>query len=273
MTSLRVGCVFRPENPPETLPAAARAAEDAGVDELWLWEDCFFHGGLSAAAIALANSTSLVVGIGVLPVPLRNVALTAMEIAMLERTFPGRLRVGIGHGVQDWMAQVGERVGSPLTLLREYTTALTALLNGETVDAAGRYVTLSDVRLDWPPSTPVEVLLAATGPKTLALSGELASGSVLTSGTAPDAVREAVSVIRAAAVPPRPHHVVAYVSCGLDDDRADAEVRGSAEQVADGARQWIDAGVDIIVLQPRVGEDATEFIRAIGTRVAPLLRG
>jgi alkanesulfonate monooxygenase SsuD/methylene tetrahydromethanopterin reductase-like flavin-dependent oxidoreductase (luciferase family) len=50
-------------------------------------------------------------------------------------------------------------------------------------------------------------------------------------------------------------------------------VRGSAEQVADGARQWIDAGVDTIVLQPRVGADAGEFIRAVGTRVAPLLRG
>ena len=58
------------------------------------------------------------VGIGVLPVPLRNVALTAMETATLHRLFPGRLTVGVGHGVQDWMGQVGARPESPVTLLR-----------------------------------------------------------------------------------------------------------------------------------------------------------
>jgi alkanesulfonate monooxygenase SsuD/methylene tetrahydromethanopterin reductase-like flavin-dependent oxidoreductase (luciferase family) len=161
---VRVGCVFRPDNPPEALADAARVADDVGLDELWLWEDCFLHGGLTAAAVALANTTRLVLGIGVLPVPFRHVALTAMEIATLERTFPGRLRVGIGHGVQDWMAQVGARVASPLSLLREYTTALSALLRGEALTVAGRYVTLSDVRLDWPPATKVDLLLAATGP-------------------------------------------------------------------------------------------------------------
>jgi alkanesulfonate monooxygenase SsuD/methylene tetrahydromethanopterin reductase-like flavin-dependent oxidoreductase (luciferase family) len=49
------------------------------------------------------------------PERLRNVALTAMETAMLHRLFPGRVTVGVGHGVQDWMGQVGARVESPLT--------------------------------------------------------------------------------------------------------------------------------------------------------------
>ena len=39
--------------------------------------------------------------------PLRNVALTAMELATVERMFPGRFVPGIGHGVLDWMGQVG----------------------------------------------------------------------------------------------------------------------------------------------------------------------
>jgi len=52
-------------------------------------------------------------------VPLRNVALTAMEIATLARLFPGRLTAGIGHGVQDWMGQAGAKVESPMTLARE----------------------------------------------------------------------------------------------------------------------------------------------------------
>jgi alkanesulfonate monooxygenase SsuD/methylene tetrahydromethanopterin reductase-like flavin-dependent oxidoreductase (luciferase family) len=254
------------------LADAARIADDVGLDELWLWEDCFFHGGLTAAAVALANSSRLVVGVGVLPVPLRNVAITAMEIATLERTFPGRLRIGVGHGVQSWMNQVGARVASPLTLLREYATALSALLRGEAVTVSGRYVTLADVQLAWPPTTDVDLLFAATGPKTLELSGELAAGTILTSGTSPDGVRQAAAIVGRQ----RPHHVVVYVECELDDERTedvdDLVVRGTPERIAAGARRWIAAGADTIVLQPPTGAGATEFIRTVGTHVQPLLR-
>src|ERR1700754_3016989 len=99
------GVVFRPEEPPERLRAVVSAVEAAGVAELWLWEDCFLEGGLTAAAAALAWSERLRVGIGLLPVPLRNPALAAMEIATVERLFPGRLVVTLGHGVLDWMGQ------------------------------------------------------------------------------------------------------------------------------------------------------------------------
>jgi alkanesulfonate monooxygenase SsuD/methylene tetrahydromethanopterin reductase-like flavin-dependent oxidoreductase (luciferase family) len=285
---VRVGCVFRPENPPEEVAAAARIAADVGLNELWLWEDCFLNGGVSAAAVALANSSRLVVGVGVLPVPLRNVALTAMEIATLDRTYPGRLRIGVGHGVQDWMGQVGAKVGSPLTLLREYTSALSALLRGEAVTCDGRYVTLKDVRLDWPPSTDVGVLLAATGPKTLALSGELAAGTVISSRTSPDALRSALSHVRRGmgSETGRRHEVVVYLPCALDDDAyrrtqdelqrdgvdpTDLMVHGTPEQIADGARRWIAAGADTVVFQPPAGPGVETFIEVIGSRVQPLL--
>lgn len=264
--AVSLGCVFRPENPPEHLAAAARAAERAGVAELWLWEDCFFHGGVSAAAIALAAGSGLVVGVGVLPAPLRNVAVTAMEIATLDRAFPGRLRIGVGHGVQEWMGQVGARVASPLTLLREYTIALSALLRGESVTCSGRYVSLSDVRLDWPPTTDVELLLAATGPKTLALSGELAAGTVLTSGTSPEALRDSVSSIRGGVGPLRSfrHQVVVYVECAANGDVHPA-------RLADDARAFVAAGADTVVFQPPPGADPVAFIDLVGSRVRPLL--
>ncbi|HYF73345.1 MAG TPA: LLM class flavin-dependent oxidoreductase [Nocardioides sp.] len=132
------GVVFRPQQPPEELRAVVEHAEAAGVAELWLWEDCFLEGGLTTAAAALAWSERLVVGVGLLPVPLRNPALAAMEIATLARLFPDRLVVTLGHGVQEWMAQVGSSVDSPLTLLREHTVAVRSLLAGDTVDVSGR---------------------------------------------------------------------------------------------------------------------------------------
>src|SRR5690606_21453834 len=165
-------------------------AEAAGLAELWLWEDCFLESGVASAAAVLAWTSRLRVGLGLLPVPLRNVALTAMEAATLERLFPGRLRLGVGHGVQEWMAQAGARVESPMTLLREYVSALRRLLAGEEVTTRGRYVALDRVALDWPPSPPPPPLLVgAVGPRTLRLAGELADGTILTAGTGVERVR------------------------------------------------------------------------------------
>ncbi|MEU4344026.1 LLM class flavin-dependent oxidoreductase [Nocardia sp. NPDC023852] len=69
------GVVALPHLPPEQLPAAAAAAEGSGLDQLWLWEDCFFGGGIATAATVLAQTKRIRVGLGVMPMPLRNVAL------------------------------------------------------------------------------------------------------------------------------------------------------------------------------------------------------
>jgi alkanesulfonate monooxygenase SsuD/methylene tetrahydromethanopterin reductase-like flavin-dependent oxidoreductase (luciferase family) len=283
-----LACVLRPQLPPEELAAAARAAEEAGVNELWLWEDCFAHGGIASAAIVLSNSSTVSVGIGVLPVPLRNVALTAMEIATLDRAFPRRIRVGVGHGVQDWMRQVGAQVDSPMTLLREYLTCLRALLRGDTVTFDGRYLSLVDVQLEWAPHSNIPLLAAAAGPRTLQLSGELATGTVLGSGTTPDGVRAAVDQIAlgaAASGGTTPHAVVVNVICttGPDAERAAAEeirrwgidesetvtAHGTAVEVAQAARRWLDSGATTVVLQPAPDIDIRSFLMFVGTEVQP----
>lgn len=280
--------MFRPQVAPERLASTARAADDAGLDELWLWEDCFLAGGISAAAIALSNSSRLVVGVGVLPVPMRNVAATAMEVATLARAFPGRVRIGIGHGVLEWMGWIGARVESPMTLLREYLVCLSALLGGERVTFDGRYVHLENIALDWPPEAAVEILTGAVGPKTLRLSGEFAAGTVVTGGTTPDGLRDALVHVREGAAGAR-RSVVTYVLCTTGptaeaDLRAEAEfwdldpsaevgVCGDAARIASGARRWVDAGADTIVLQPTASADVEEFVRFVGTEVRPLLIG
>ncbi|MBT2365491.1 LLM class flavin-dependent oxidoreductase [Streptomyces sp. ISL-10] len=166
-----LGAVFRPQLPPERLPAMARAADAAGLEELWLWEDCFPESGIATAAAALAWTERLRVGVGLLPVPLRNVALTSMKAATLLRLFSGRVTPALGHGVQDWMGQVGARVESPLTLLREHLAGMRALLGGERMTVEGRYVRLDGVALDWPPTAAPPVLADALGPKSLRAVG------------------------------------------------------------------------------------------------------
>ena len=235
----RIGVVFRPDFRPDTLRQTAAAAEREGVAELWLWEDCFLQGGIAAAAVALASSETLTVGLGVLPAPLRNVVTTAMEIATLESMFPGRIRVGIGHGVQDWMRQAGAAVASPLTLMREYVTALSDLLAGRSVTVEGRYVRLGDVRLDWAPQQRVPVLIGGTGPKTLALAGEIADGVILDSRYTPTTVRDAIGHVSSGRPGGHetPFSTVLFVSC-------------NPEQVAGSVEPYVDAGVSTLVFQP-----------------------
>ncbi|MFF4703895.1 LLM class flavin-dependent oxidoreductase [Streptomyces sp. NPDC001288] len=291
MTTL--GAVFRPQLPPERLRDVVRVGEEVGLEELWLWEDCFREGGISTAAAALAWSERMRIGVGLLPVPLRNVAVTAMEAAALHRMFPGRAILGVGHGVQDWMGQVGARADSPLTLLHEHLDALRALLRGERLTVDGRYVRLDDVALDWPPAGPVPVFAGAEGPRTLRLSGAAADGTVLTSSTSPDGVRRARRIVeegRAAAGrdAAEPHEVVVYLLTATGPGaaaRLRAElaaeglesvsglgVAGDAGAVAEAVRRLAEAGADTVVLQPTGDEpDPEGFVRFTAEEVRPLV--
>lgn len=47
MPQSSLGIMFRCQYPPELLRQYARKAEDAGFDELWIVEDCFWGGGIS----------------------------------------------------------------------------------------------------------------------------------------------------------------------------------------------------------------------------------
>lgn len=278
MTTL--GAISLPQNPPETLRDIARAADRAGLEELWLWEDCFLGGGISAAAAALAWTENLKVGIGIMPVPFRNVAACAMEIATLCRMFGDRAMPGIGHGVQEWMGQVGGRAASPLTLLREYAAALRTLLSGESVTVKGRYVNLDAVRLDWPPARPPAIYLGASGPKTLALAGEVGDGTILTGGTSPAGVVRALGHIAATA----PHEMVVFIPAAFgpggherlaEQQRREGTdspgVSGTPEEMVAGLREYAAAGATKLILQPTPDEpDPAAFVAGVA-ELRPLL--
>ena len=289
----RIGAIFQPAFPPERLRAVVEAAEHGGVPELWLWEDCFQQSAFATAGAALAWSERLRLGIGVAPMPLRNVAVTAMEIATLARMFPGRLMPGVGHGVQRWMEQTGSRVASPLTLMREYVPALRSLLAGDEVTAAGRYVKLDRVKLDWPPAEAPLVYAAGEGPKTLQLTGEVADGTVLTGGTTVERAAEAIAAIsagRAAAAREGRSRSVVYVMAAFGGTDASARAAheltqwtmpedqrlaavGDAATVAAVAERFFAVGVDAVVLQPTSDEpDLGGFMRHVG-EVARVVAG
>jgi len=262
-----LGAIFPPDQPPEQLRAVAEAAERSGLEQLWIWEDCFAESGIATAAAVLGWTERVQVGIGLLPVPLRNVALTAMELATLQRLFPGRIIPGLGHGVAEWMDQVGNLAASPMTLLREYTAALTGLLAGDEVSTQGRYVRLDKVKLAWPPVTPPTVLVGGVRQKTVTLAGELSNGVILTGDTRLEDLPAALDWVRTGrsrSERPGDPDVVVFIAV------AD---RPSAAELADRISHYAAAGVTHAILLS-VGDDAPplpEFVEFVASEVRPLV--
>jgi 5,10-methylenetetrahydromethanopterin reductase len=180
-----LGIMFRREHAPENLPDFARRAEDAGFDELWVVEDCFYTSGIALSAAALACTERISVGLGIMPAVVRNPVFTAMEIATLAGLYPGRFLPGLGHGVTGWMHQIGAFPKSQLRALEETTVTVRNLLAGERFSYDGTQVHLDDVELVHPPEQIPPISLGVRGPKSLNLSGRVADGTILAEYASP----------------------------------------------------------------------------------------
>ena len=208
-------------------------------------EDCFFRGGIAQAAVVLGANREIRVGIGILPAAARNPAFTTLEVCTLAELFPGRLQVGIGHGMPGWMRQGGAWPASPLAMLGENLDLIRALLHGRTATVSGRYVKADAVSLATPPPTPPPILAGVRGPKSLALAGAAADGVVLAEPVTPEYLVAAIAALDAGAAagadhgfpalrPPRLHrHVVAYNVAAVHEDHA------LARDAVRAALQWI----------------------------------
>jgi len=206
LTDRALGVSLPRDLPADRIVDFARDAERLGFHELWIVEDCFFRGGIAQAAVALAVTSSIHVGIGIVPAAARNAAFATLEANTLAEIYPGRVTVGVGHGMPAWMRQVAAWPASPLTMLEETIIAMRALLAGETVSTEGRYVRLRDVALESPAAVAPLVIAGVRGPKSLAVSGRVADGTALAEPVTP----EYLETVRRQIDAGRPHRIVAY---------------------------------------------------------------
>jgi len=184
-----IGVIFHPSFPPETLVDFARQAEAGGFDEIWLWEDCFWAGALTSAAVMLAATSRIKVGIGLMPATARNPLFVAMEITTLARLYPGRFLPGFGHGVDSWMKQIGAAPKSTMKALEETVNAVRALLLGEAVTMQGDHVHLDNVQLKHVPKEQPPLFIGAIREKSMQLAGRAGDGTILTEMSSPAYVR------------------------------------------------------------------------------------
>src|SRR5262249_17731267 len=154
--------------------------------ELWVWEDCFFAGGIAASATALAVTQRIAVGLGIMPAVFRNPVASAMEIATLARLHPGRFIAGLGHGMPSWMEQVGALPAKPVRALEEVPLTVRRLLAGESVSFDGEHVHVRDAQLVHPPAELPRVVLGVRRPLGLRAAGRSADGTIFAEPAPPE---------------------------------------------------------------------------------------
>lgn len=240
MSTPAIGLIFHPRFPPETLSDYARRAESAGFDELWFWDDCFLPGAFTSAAIALAATKTLKVGIGLLPATVYHPLFAAMEITTLVRAFPGRILPGFGHGVVPWMTQIGAAPKSYMQTLADTVDVVRRLLAGESVTMHSGQIHLEQVQMQLTSDEVPPIYVGAMREKSLRLAGRMGDGTILTGMSSPAYVSWAREHIRAgmAEAGRTEHRIAVYYDVKVNPDGNTA--RAAARQSLASRLPWAD---------------------------------
>lgn len=124
----------------QDLRAVARAAEEAGLDSVWVGDHFSFRApvveSFIAAATVAAVTDRIDIGFGVLIAPLRHPGWLAKQVSSLQVVSGGRVILGLGVGGEfpgEWAA-LGVPVSERGKRIEATLHALPGLLSGQTAD-------------------------------------------------------------------------------------------------------------------------------------------
>jgi len=164
--------------------ALAQEADRLGFSVVWAAEA---YGSDAASVLSwIAGQTARIdLGAGIMQIPARTPAMTAMTAATIDTFSGGRVRLGLGvSGPQVSEGWHGVRFDKPLARTREYVEIVRAALARQTVSVSGEFYTLplpdgpgKALKLGFRPHrADIPIYLAAVGPRNLELAGEIADG-------------------------------------------------------------------------------------------------
>ena len=162
---------------PAEYVALARAAEDAGFDQIWVSDDLFLRSAPVLLATMATSTRRIEVGSGILNPYTIHTSELAMLAATMDELSGNRFNLGLSVGAPDFLKWIGIRPARPLAVMRETIGAVRTLLRGESAALQGGFLEWTEeayLRFAPPRLTPVYV--GAMGPRMLALAGELADG-------------------------------------------------------------------------------------------------
>jgi F420-dependent oxidoreductase-like protein len=165
----------------------AQEAERLGFDSVWTAE-AYGSDALTPLTWVGALTSKIKLGTGILQMPARTPANTAMSAATLDMLSGGRVQLGLGlSGPQVVEGWHGQPYGKPLTRTREYVEIVRRILaRAEPLDFQGEEYQIpipggtglgKPLKLILHPLRPhIPIYLAAIGPKNIELAGEIADG-------------------------------------------------------------------------------------------------
>jgi coenzyme F420-dependent glucose-6-phosphate dehydrogenase len=129
-------------------------------------------------------------------------AVVAQAAATLDRLSGGRFTLGVGTGENINEGPLGYEFPAYAernARMRESLEIMRRLLDGEKLTFSGDYYETDRAKLYSPPLGPVPILLAAGGPKSATLAGEMAQGVVTSVKDPAETMERVVVPLRAAA--------------------------------------------------------------------------
>jgi F420-dependent oxidoreductase-like protein len=164
-------------------------AESLGYDSVWTAE-AYGSDAVVPLAFLAARTERIKLGAGILQIPARTPAMTAMTAATLDLMSGGRFLLGLGvSGPQVVEGWHGRPYGKPLAVTREYVDIVRrALARDELLTADGDYYQLPYTGagstglgkplklMVRPKRAEIPIYLAAIGPNNVRLTAEIADG-------------------------------------------------------------------------------------------------
>ena len=183
---------------PSAAIAQAAAAQWLGLRTLWLSERWGTKDlGVLAGAISQVTTTIRIAS-GITHFQSRHPAVLASLAMTAQALSGGRMIIGVGRSVDAMWTAVGLPPSTNASL-SDHADIFRRLCRGETVRYHGPAGSFPSLRLNDVPDQPVPPLvLAAIGPKGLAMAGRNFDGVLLHPFLTPDAVRRSVRVVREA---------------------------------------------------------------------------
>jgi F420-dependent oxidoreductase-like protein len=209
----------------------AQVAERLDFDCVWVAE-AYGSDAVSVMGAIVATTSTIHVGSGVMQIPARTPAMTAMTAATLDGMSEGRFRLGLGlSGPQVSEGWHGVRYSDPIGRTEEYVAIVRQAIARQRVQFAGDHFTLP--LPDGPGKTlilgmtphrrSVPIYLAAVGPRNLALTGRIADGwhgVFFDASTGADQVETIRAAARAASRDPASIDYAINIAAALGPDPA-----------------------------------------------------
>ncbi|MFO7634277.1 MAG: LLM class flavin-dependent oxidoreductase [Caldilinea sp.] len=246
----RVALYLQDKHPIRDGMEYARYAEEKGFEAVWQAESRLVRDAIVPMAAFAAVTDRIKVGSGVINNWTRNIGLLAATFLTLDDLAPNRIICGIGAWWDPLAKNVGIERRKPLTAMRETIEVMRRLLAMERVTYHGEFHHVDGIELDVvhgrrEPRN-VQIMIGATGPQMMELTGEISDGAVLNYCVPPEYNIEAMEQLERGAAKAgrsiddidRPQLIV----CSVHDDRQTA---------LDGARELL---TQYLAQQPHIAK-------------------